>query len=274
MMQRSIHPAHRSVGFSLMEVLLAMGVFTVGFVAVASIFPAGALMQRNAAGGVLARDVAKNTQAIIEVFGVLTYNSNASATPGNLDGIDAVFVVQELPAAVFSLYTEDTRSYPSTINNAAERDFYWIPLVKLTDNSQTAPVPEDWRVYFFVLRRESGKTYTAAYPIVGAGRSSNAIPGISSVTATRSAVNTFDVSPATPNLAVSDWILAGDGNLYRVKSVDITGTLITIHGFIDSNWVNGVDVIWYAPAASIDDSSPAMRIVGPLSGLVKETPAP
>ena len=52
-------------GFSVTETLIAMAIFAVGFAAVASIFPVGAVLQQNTADDVLAQQVADNARALI-----------------------------------------------------------------------------------------------------------------------------------------------------------------------------------------------------------------
>ena len=63
----SRHPAasRRGAAFSLMEVLVAMGVFTVGLVAVAAIFPTAITIQRETVREVDGRRIGKNARAMI-----------------------------------------------------------------------------------------------------------------------------------------------------------------------------------------------------------------
>ena len=57
-------------GFSLMEVMIAMGIFVIGMVAIASIFPVAAVMQRETVRGVIAELVAENAASILEQQGI------------------------------------------------------------------------------------------------------------------------------------------------------------------------------------------------------------
>lgn len=58
--------AHRRTGgFSLMEVLVALGIFTIGLVAVAAIFPAAITIQRDTVREVDGRRIGKNAKAVL-----------------------------------------------------------------------------------------------------------------------------------------------------------------------------------------------------------------
>ena len=58
-------------GFTLLEVLMAMGVFAIGFVFIAAIFPVAALLQKEAVDTINGQQASRNTQAVLQSIPVL-----------------------------------------------------------------------------------------------------------------------------------------------------------------------------------------------------------
>ena len=154
-------------GFNLMEVLVALGIFAIGFVAVASLFPAGALLQRNAADDAIARQIRSSARAILQARSMLAENSagtdglepsvptGMSTTPYRMYSLENL--TQSNSIIHLSRWTLGDRSYPTTIADPTNRDWYWVPLVRRLNNP--APTGNDWEVILFVLRREASGSY-------------------------------------------------------------------------------------------------------------------
>lgn len=75
--------SRRSAAFSLMEVLVAMGIFTVGLVAVAAVFPTAITIQRDTVREVDGRRLGKNARAMI--LAAARSEVNAATNPYNVD---------------------------------------------------------------------------------------------------------------------------------------------------------------------------------------------
>ena len=158
----------RSAAFSLMEVLVAMGIFTVGLVAVAAIFPTAITIQRDTVREVDGRRVAKNARATFLAIARNNVSSPPSnqdnplyemsyshdVTPANrtgsllpfftaVDGASAgnptpimPMITQPgltVPQPFDNLLNLEVRSYPKHIENPFRRDYYWYPLLQVTN---------------------------------------------------------------------------------------------------------------------------------------------
>ena len=75
----------RGRGFSMIETTIAIGVFAIGFVAVASIFPVATLLQKQVANDVLVQQVERNVTALLQArpFTVQELNNNINFDPMN-----------------------------------------------------------------------------------------------------------------------------------------------------------------------------------------------
>lgn len=170
-----------------MEVMVALGIFTLGFVTVAAIFPAGALMQKRATEQALAQHVADNGEAILRslklTYGpdVLAANTSGMLGEDYLTGWNGYYEASEdftdstrdyRNVVTFSMISGDTnagseddllarwplelRSYPYAKGDVFDRDFYWLPLVQDAFGDPAAP---NWQGFVFILRHNPGDTY-------------------------------------------------------------------------------------------------------------------
>lgn len=231
-----------------MEVLVALGLFALGFAAVAAIFPAGALLQRQTADDVRSRQVGDNTVGIVlgtpvSVGDMEWYFDDASNEHHN--------AVEQFPQGAGAghlqeLWDFDDRTYPAAMSDPLLRPFHWVPLVR-NRNGEDGESNPDWELYAFVMRRQDNRNYAV-------GNSSVRYPGDDlenrfsqaeadnipqliqlSVTSTSEVggrgTYTVDTSPLPPRpsggsvslddvLSPGDWLLDDAGNVQRVYKID------------------------------------------------------
>lgn len=250
----------RCSGFNLMEVLVAMGLFAFGFVAVAAIIPAGALLQKHTATDVQGRHVKRNAHAIVQntVFNrddlyQAYYGSTSPSSPARTDLVSFDEVSSTLK--VSSFWSLDARSYPAYITDPTKRSFYWVPLLR--NNSDTpGSSTSEWQVVIFVLQRQDGATYSRRqYPAIDADEP-DSLPGLKKESASVGDIDTFSTQ-AADDLRVNDWIVDNLGATYRVKSVNKSTNEVVVDGVIQQTG-SFPNAIWYAPPADDDDRSPAV----------------
>jgi len=159
MHNRILHPGRRvKLAFTVLEVLIAMGIFAVGFAAVAAIFPTAILLQKQTVDDVLGQQVARNAQALLEVKGISaaeisTAQGDAWLTDMRVHSINDLLGATGIPHN----WPLSDRSYPSSITDLSLRKHFWVPLVMDSDNSATNTSPV---VFVFVLRRELDSNFT------------------------------------------------------------------------------------------------------------------
>ncbi len=198
MPRTTIHPDQhlrasvRRRGFSLMEVAAAMGVFALGFVAIAAIFPIAAMIQKQTARQFLGAEAANNVVAMMEMRKFTTDFLENGVTGSAFTGIpddsmdvftilrnlDPPGVLRDLspPNRIFEHWMLADRSFPSGppflvepipsipeteelyLQSLRSRDVYAVPLVR---RAKLPTSPSDWQVFVFILKRDSG-TYTRA----------------------------------------------------------------------------------------------------------------
>jgi hypothetical protein len=200
-----------------MEVLVALGIFAMGLVAVAAVFPTAIAIQRETVRDLAGQRVAVNAKSLVQSMArsidnledlstvsgtnlTLTYHHDAQEV--NREGTLKPFTVTTLPAggktgragraqpmidqpinnstwqmanptgemvgpllnaarSFHNLFSEEARSYPKTIANSAERDYYWYPIIQPKD--LTSPQPA-WMMYLMIMQRHG----TEAIPEVRA----------------------------------------------------------------------------------------------------------
>ena len=131
----------RRPGFTLMEVLIALSLFALGFVAVAAIFPAGIALQRNAAEDSKALRFADNAEAIVGTYTLL--ETDLTTVPTD----ESVYSYDEIRTSSFAtVFPLAQRGLPTALESTAQsihlRDYYWVPVFrKLTAGT--------WQTYIF-----------------------------------------------------------------------------------------------------------------------------
>jgi type II secretory pathway pseudopilin PulG len=298
-------------GYSLMETLLAIGIFTLGFVGVAAIFPAAAALQKNSAEQLVAEISQRNAKAIATSTNKLTYkyDTDPPIVPGEANpigdlGAGNYFVAGpaviplttkstvECPITVQTKWSLDMRSYPSSRANLAERDLYWIPLIRSTSGDPSSP---NWVMYVAVLRRQNNISYAAPPQVLppatpalwptgwttssadyiradttNTTNTANAtVPGITLVDVNRDAtINKrylLTNSDARCKLRPGDWILSQNtGTIFKVIAagpnyIDVNGTIAA----------TGSDRLWVGVPGVTGNKNPLQAIF-----TIVDAPAP
>lgn len=254
--------AHSHAGFSMMEVLVAIGIFALGFVAVAAIFPSAALMQRGTAEDVQARHMQRNAEAIIKGMAASGSELEDALEDGYDDDETTVkpFPPSSLedgnPSALWNL---NARSFPTHIINPTRRSTYWVPLRR---NANPEEDEYEWRIYVFVLNRQSGNYIREnesetdwedhwANPNDGYDADENTwtVPGVrrmqieiddsgdDSFTFADEDINDSDILPNPTNLLrVNDPLLyKRNGQTYRVTAIDPDDGRVTLNGTLTTD---------------------------------------
>lgn len=293
-------------GFSLIEVLIAMGIFAVGFIAVAAMFPAAIILQRQTVTDVESQLVARNAKAIVRtkqltfrpngVDADLRENSGASASNPNVGWLTPFHTphFRNPGARGSNLHTRwslSDRSYPSFIDDANDRRYYWVPLIR---NSGLKPVKPDgtpaqlakgagdFTVVVFVLKRDQGVDYNlpnlSAYgpnPVIAnppADHNNDAVPKVIGIDVGVSGAR-FVFDNDFNNDQIPDLVLPGHsiadnhGVTYFVRDADPQGATI-VGGIPLTDPAHGTPKMWFSPPPQPGEASPATRVLL-LSGVVE-----
>ena len=142
----------RRRGLTLTEVLIAMGIFTVGFVAVASLVPAAIFLQRETVNQTNSDAYTQSIESLVNVIG---FNGDALNNLGGFsqDTIDDFEVSRDRDA--LGEWSLADRSYPST-EPVELRTQFFVPLFMDTADDPTGfdSTTRSWRIYIFVTRAE------------------------------------------------------------------------------------------------------------------------
>ncbi len=273
-------------GFSLVEVLIAMGIFAVGFVAVAAMFPAGAILQRETVSQVEAQMVARNAAAIVR-SGRLTLASSTGPFKDSADLLETSGSIDLTPfssanfknTAAKTRWKIGDRGYPTAQANITDRKYFWVPFIRKSKDKATSP--SDWSVVVFVMRREptqnfdfTGTPYPAPSGTIANPDDGIKVPKVVGVTATVTSPNKFNfnnklfmqTTGGQPDqVRPGDFVADNNGMVYNVLDADSGGC--TIVGGIPPTKSGGTIKLWYAPPPAPGATSPCVRILL-LSGIV------
>ncbi|XAM01462.1 prepilin-type N-terminal cleavage/methylation domain-containing protein [Phycisphaeraceae bacterium D3-23] len=166
-------------GFTLAEVLIAIGIFAIGMIAVASLFPVAAILQKETADDIIGKQSGTNARATLEAIG-LTYFDPNTAFADDLDNYhnasnarypattlqdSGVVPIEDVAlqaggSSFYNRFTIAERSYPTTEGDVNERDHYWFFYVRDTAGNPAGP---SWQGYVLIVDREDGQTYNDVF---------------------------------------------------------------------------------------------------------------
>lgn len=132
-------------GFTLMEVLVSLGIFALGMIAVASVFPVAILLQRETVYEVESKQFGRNAESLVEGVGFVASAAQWETVDNDGNPNDGV---KPLPIQAIDAIPVDDRSY-NVSTTVYSRRVFWVPLVY--DEDPDAAV-EEWRVFLFVVR--------------------------------------------------------------------------------------------------------------------------
>jgi prepilin-type N-terminal cleavage/methylation domain-containing protein len=273
-MKNQPHTTRQQQGFTLLEVLLAMGIFVIAFSMVFAMLPASILMQKQTIDELRSRQLIENIKAIAQVNQLY------------VGDFSSVVDVNEIPSTAIKWSIND-RSSPAQLNLEADkvelagRRFFWVPLYR-NGNTPGENDPSKYGLFVFVMRRGEGKTYdptdavtggtpspwdngtlTVAYSSEDDTWNEKTIPKVCKMVATRLSDGTgFSIDNDPVIIGIGDWVLDNNGNFYQVIGYgddDETPDELIIDGVVP-NFPNTVDALWFAPPANEGGPSPALKI--------------
>ena len=162
--------------FTLVEVLLAMGIFVIGFVAVAAIFPVAILLQKQTIETLLGQHVHRSAQAVISsgmnadgIYHGIIPAANDATLDISVSAIPDAFVWhlenRSYPPTVPLFFTDSGPGYSVPVSRP-QRDIYWVPLVRRTaayDASLPSVTSGDLELWVFIVRGSSQTMYPDKY---------------------------------------------------------------------------------------------------------------
>lgn len=265
-------PSRRAAGFSLVEVLIALGIFAIGMTAIVSLFPAAAILQRETTQEVISEMAAQSARSIIDTQ-ALTYEWSGTARTGDLadyyphagsnrtDVVPLRLIDINVSTTALDRYPAADRSYPTASldgNNIADCDLHWVPFIQDLNGEPTG-TNQNWVMRLFILDADSDADYSTTTPagtveVANSADPAN-FPRVVAVAAS-AAGNTFTTAN-TLDLDPGDIVMDSNGNSHVIT--DITGTAVTVLHPI-ARTPNAPNQLWYAPKFN-GSASPAQRIV-------------
>lgn len=265
-MQRPEHlnnKARRAAGFSLVEILLSLGIFAIGMTAIVSLFPAAAILQRETTQEVISEMAAQSAASIIDAQ-QLTYSSTATSnlddyyTASGYADTDAVPLNTVLGSTLFnSRYPAADRSYPTgSLNGTSiiDCDMHWVPFIQDINGDPSGS--QNWVMRLFIVEADSRATYTGNATLDANPNDVTTFPKVRYVGVSGVSGAVFTTASAL-DLDAGDTVMDSNGNSHVI--VEVSGTSITVLNSI-SLTPNTPSKLWYAPKLG-GSSSPAMRVV-------------
>lgn len=227
-----------------MEVLIAIGIFAIGMVAVAAIFPTAFIIQRNTFENVLTEMAAKNAAAMIEAEGhtpdfeaelIDDYHGETSPEDSDRD-----YIGDELG----DYWEIQDRALLADHFNDDSASFYWYPLVRDANGDGGAP---SFVLYAMVFRPPSDSP------------NSYLLDPVDNAKASSSGLDSYRINFTNGEIGAGDWILTDTGVTHRVLSVDDKKATVT--GLADGS----AKKVWFNPRQDPDQPLNAGIVVVPLS---------
>ncbi|MCC5829700.1 MAG: hypothetical protein JJU36_09675 [Phycisphaeraceae bacterium] len=223
----------RAGGFTLMETLVALGVFVIGFTAVASLLPVGTVLQRNAITDVQTHTTAQAAINLLQGRGVAEADL-ATAAPHTR--------VQALPGPAMN-------RWPTNLRRGESRMF-WYPLIRRNQAGADTD-PSQWTGYVFILERhmrDGTEVMSTPVPVVQLNASAAADGG----------EVIFNYTPnAAVTIRVGDPFLDSTGRIHRVARIIEPNRLAVVSpGMVPGE----VSAIWVGRAAVGSSLRPEDRV--------------
>jgi len=246
--------AQRSRGFTLMEVLVALGIFALGMIAVASVFPVAILLQKETIGEVESKQFRRNAEEMVKAVGFVGDLNAAAWLALDNDG-SATYGVAPLPQDAYEGWSILDRSYNAMLDRAIRRVF-WVPLIY---DANPTPGEQDWRVFVFTVRSRGNYYYDHTGPAAAdiadgnmpsVDRDATFVPAVCRSGMTTGMIGTDHAFiTADPNdvslLAVGDQIVTNQGIIYSIKGFDSGSGFALIDGSFPSA-PNQPTYFWFA----------------------------
>jgi prepilin-type N-terminal cleavage/methylation domain-containing protein len=256
-------------GFTLLEIMVAMSIFVVGFLALGAMLPVAVVEQRRTMDELNTQELART--AVTEMRSrTLTMSSNLVNIPDLY--LDDPF--QSNGPVNKPLWSATNCSYPSSIADPNDRRFFWYPMVRRTVDPPANTTAYDWQALIFIVRRDfAGYTPTnppssILLPAMQTGPLS--LPVLNTTWSSVTGLGRFNLkgtpnklpNPLTPQYArpISPGDLIADclGGVYRVAAADDSS--IYVPGPIPPT-PSSTNTVFYYPPAIAGKPSPLMRIV-------------
>lgn len=229
----------KNSGFSLIEVLLAVGTFAIGMIFISGTFLTGIYFATLATERTIAAIAADEAFAKIRLYGVGLTNPN-------------LVVDQMTPFEVLNPIAVDEFAYPST-KRLARKQYYWSALCRQVDSNPTNRLVQ---VTVFISRKVGDRS---TYP----GGTQRPVPVKVGVSTVPGAGNE---NKLTINVPAEETFISGGrtiadnqtGRLYRVLKRDADAPNIIV---LDRVWQGGLsDSVWVVPPPLGGGKYPCMAI--------------
>ena len=243
-------------GFSMIELVISMGIFALGFIAVASLFPTAILMQRETFSSIEAQQVMRNSRAFLKSRGLTKIELEAALFGENTTEVRPLLSDPFL-ATFHTGFTINDRGYPTetpetSLNDPARR-YYWFPLVRHIAAGEEEP----WEVFVFICRLQAGYDQSRTgldKDWANQSTDSTRIPAVKRVSAT-STGGTISGLPAGHGLQPGNEILTDKGDVRTILTVS-TNSATVVGSFGPAA---GTEV-WYGVAQN-DKPNPVRHIL-------------
>jgi len=247
-------------GFSMIELVISMGIFAMGFIAVASLFPTAILMQRETFSSIEAQQVMRNSRAFLKSRG-LTKIDLETALSGESTTEVRPLLSDPFLATFHTGFTINDRGYPTETPQAdpPTRRYYWFPLVRHI----AAGTEEPWEVFVFICRRQAGYDQSRTgldKDWANQSTDSTKLPAVKRVSAA-SAGGTITGLPANHGLQPGNEILTDTGDVRTILTASTNSATI-----VGSFGTPGTEV-WYGVAQ--DDKPNPVRHILTLRNIVQ-----
>ena len=219
-------------GFSLTELLFALGVLSIGMVFVAGVFPAGLVFTVESSEQTIARLVAKEAFAKVRLFHI---DPCGLVLDSQVDFNDITII----PPYEFE--------YPTSFDvHPVNRNYYWSALCRPLTLDPNGPV----QVTVFVCRRVGGGAMPRSQ-LVNVGV--DVVHNDNLIT-----VTTGDQRLITAGQTIVD---NRTGRLYRVNDRDLADdTLVELYGFWSDPGGFGSSSVWVVPPGANSSRNPCVAV--------------